>query len=510
MPRESRHIMEARPRHKSSAHAVLAIGILVLVLAESALAQQFYLRPPNLAPSRPSVYSGAFYLNGGVKYRNVQEVSFNTRTLELINIAQPGIPAFGPSADGSFVYPDVPAGTAAADPNLSGIWLYDDGFIEPTGTIGVTTLVPYPGYGSGLGRVTDAGGTVAIDNGTWWVTDRSLQFNADPTIPTSRVNAVTWSKLLTGLTSSSENFVFPVAPPGSALTVGPHFGTPYGVTGVWAEVPSRGFQALVTPGLESRTTNKILTPFFEAGYQMGNFVDLFVGFSWFELGETFGRIRPTAVHTARRGYRDTFPFQSTDTTAGSETQDYFWSGNADIDGAAPFFSYVIYPTGLNVFGSEPTPQRRFFAAVDPSGPTFQANEIISSTVDFVAYEMRSGVRSWYPLYGLGRCGTSLSGLLAPMPYKVTTNARYVATAPETTFAVSTGDTLISVSNTHWDIWWNWGLSAGADIELGVSSLFFRAGAEYNLYFNPLNYGDLTEVKINIGGFAANALFGARF
>ncbi len=509
MASESRQIMEARPRHTSSAYATLAIGILVLVLAESALAQQFYLRPPNLAPSRPSVYRGAFYATGGVKYRNVREVSFKTRSLELINIAQAGQPAFGPATDGGVAYPDVPAGTAAADPNLSGIWLYDDGFIEPFATGSVGTSAIYPTYGSALGRVTDAGGTVATDNGTWFVSDRALQFNGDPSGNIDLNNAVTWSRLLTGLTPASENNLLFIAGGAGPLTVGPHYGTPYGVPGVWAEVPSRGFQAIVTPELETQTTNKILTPFFEMGYQMANYVDLFVGFSWFELGETFGRMRPTAVHTARRGYRDTFPLQITE-PAVAQSNDYFWSGNADSDGVAPFFSYVIFPTGLNVFGSEQTPQRRFFTSVDPAGPTFQANEIFSSTVDFIAYELRSGVRSWYPLYGLGRCGTSLSGLLAPMPYKVTTNARYVATAPETTFAVSAGDTLINVANVHRDIWWNWGLSAGADVEIGVNSLYFRAGAEYNLYLTPLNYGDITEVKVNIGGFGATAVLGARF
>ncbi len=513
MPPESHNISRKSPGRRRCALAVLIIGVLTTLMCDTVIGQQlpFMQAPYYQAPQRPAMSRGLFYLNAGVKYRNIQEVSFKSRDTQLINIAQPGVPAYGPGVDDILNYPVPPTYIASDPPSASGIWLYDDGFLEPTPFI---TQAPagssffFPVGHQGLGRV---GIGVPNDFGTWMVAD--VREQADDGAPGNMdaTQHFRFTKVLDGITPNTYAFI--LAQPGAAgttLALGPAAGTLYRVPGVWAEVPSRGFAAVVASGLDRIETHKTLVPYVEAGFQVANYFDLFGGFSWIPISESFGRSVPATVFAARRAYRDTFPFHSDSTATPTPwpANPLFWSGSTDPT-LATFPQAEVWPYGAtDSYGR--LPYRRFFNVLDPAGPTFQAQEILRSTLDATAYEMRLGARSWFPLNGQGRIGTTFGFLFTPLAYHVDTFAEYVATAPETTFAVSTGQTLVAYRSDHRDIRWNYGIFVGTELEFGGNDYFLKGGADYNYYFNTTSYGGVVLTTINVGGFSATVALGRRF
>ncbi|MEW6351885.1 MAG: hypothetical protein AB1646_22780 [Thermodesulfobacteriota bacterium] len=513
MPPESDKRSRKAPGRRRSVLAILVIGVLTALMCDAAIGQQPpFMQPPYyLPPQRPAMSRGLFYMNAGVKYRNIQEVSFKSRDTQIINIAQPGVPAFGPGVDELLNYPVPPTSIASDPPSISGIWLYDDGFLEPTPFI---TQAPAPQFffpfgHQGLGRV---GVGRPDDAGTWMVTDLRAQADDGAAGNMAATQHFRFTKVLDGLTPNTYAFI--LAQPGAAgttLALGPAAGTPYGVAGVWAEVPSRGFAAVVASGLDKVGTLKTVVPYVEAGLQVTNYFDLFGGFSWIPISKDYGRTVPATVFAARRAYRDTFPFHSDPNTTATPTwpaNALFWSGSAD-PAATVFPQAEIWPYGAtDSYGR--LPYRRFFNVLDPAGPAFEAQETLRSTLDATAYEMRVGARSWFPLNAQGRFGTTFGFLFTPLAYQIDTSAEFVATAPETTFAVSAGQTLASYTSTHRDIRWNYGLFVGTELELGSYNYFIKGGADYNYYFNTTSYGEVVLTTINVGGFSATLALGRRF
>jgi hypothetical protein len=55
----------------------LAVAFGALLSSNIACAQESLFRLPYMAPSRPSLYQGAFYSSGGVKFRNINTVKLN-------------------------------------------------------------------------------------------------------------------------------------------------------------------------------------------------------------------------------------------------------------------------------------------------------------------------------------------------------------------------------------------------------------------------------------------------
>jgi hypothetical protein len=55
----------------------LAVALGALISTNMACAQESMFRLPFMAPSRPSLYQGAFYSSGGIKYRNLNTVKMN-------------------------------------------------------------------------------------------------------------------------------------------------------------------------------------------------------------------------------------------------------------------------------------------------------------------------------------------------------------------------------------------------------------------------------------------------
>ena len=522
---------------KSRENILIAAGLVVILScfgsAETVSAQGYapggpppgyYYQPPTMVPTGPSMYPGVFYISGGAKVRDLQSLSIGTKSAELVNIINPGVPAFGPNVSGPILYPVPPTALGTDNPSISGIWSYDDGFIEPTGTGSTTLSANYPvGATNGLGHFT-----AGEDSGSFRIFDFHVQANDGGIGPMSSTTALSWSKLITGLTPGSTDYLihficadgsttgtscFPAQPcPGpvactytssaGAVNGGVQdpativAGSPY-----YNEVASRGFAAFPDAGAVNDFQNRVWAPYIEIGFQSTALFDVFYGVSAFQVSRTFAETRPTIVPFARRGFKDTFGFQTGDSAT--------WTAvNFDSTGGTAGQSYFIFP---NEGSGQPIPSRTFFNAVDVTVPTTAAQETITGKLDFTTIESRSGGRAWVPLWGMGRIGTSLGGLLAATPQTLTSTAFYVATADNPVAGVVAGDVLINASTKQDSLAWNLGLFCGADMELGFSRLFVKSAIEYNYYFYATTMeSDVIATKINLSGVAATFSAGARF
>ena len=491
---------------KSRENILIAAGLVVILScfgsAETVSAQGYapggpppgyYYQPPSMTPTGPSMYPGVFYISGGAKVRDLKTLSIGTKDSQLTNIIIPGAPAFGQqNVNGPILYPPAPTGTSGTAPDSSGIWAYDDGFIEPTGGAGATPALYPSGASSGLGHFASG-----EDVGSFRIFDFHVQANDAGAFTIQSTTALSWSKLLTGLAPTSTNLLNLIPGLGSE----PAPGTPY-----YTEQLSAGFAASTDAGVATDFQARIWGPYIEFGFQSNALFDVFYALSVFQVSKTFSETRQTLVPFARRGYRDTYAFSSSDTAA--------WTFvNFDSTGGATDQTYFIYP---NEGSGKAIPTRTFFTGVDVTVPATQAQETISGTLDLTTWESKSGGRAWIPLWGLGRMGTSFGGLLAYTPGTLTANATYVATQAQTTangfpIDVNVGDSLVTYSSKTDAANWNLGLFCAADLELGFSRLFVKSAIEYDYYFYGSSVeSDVLSATYNLSGASATVLGGLRF
>jgi hypothetical protein len=452
----------------------------------------YYYQPPSMAPTGPSMYPGVFYIGGGAKVRDLQTLSIGTKNAELTNIIVPGSPAFGQqNVGGPVLYPPTPTGTSGTAPDTSGIWAYDDGYIEPTGG-GSATAVLYPsGASPSLGHAS--GGA---DVGSFQIFDFRVQANDAGSGSMLNTTSLTWSKMLTGLAPTTTNGL------NVFLGAEPAPGTPY-----YTEQPSGGFAVSTDAGAVTDFQNRVWAPYIEFGFQSTALFDVFYGVSFFQVSRTFTETRQTVAQFARRAYRDTYAFYSSDTAP--------WTIlNFDSTAGTATETYKIYP---NDNSGRPIPSRTFFTSVDSTVPLTPAQESITAQLDFTTIESRSGGRAWIPLWGMGRMGTSFGGLAAATTATLTSNALYVATAASPPLLPGgaplrlAGDVLVNSSGTTKASLWNFGIFCAADLELGFSRIFVKSAIEYNYYFyGTIVESDIIATKVNLSGAAATISAGLRF
>jgi hypothetical protein len=411
------------------------------------------------------------------------------------------------------LYPDAVTGNGAEDPDVSGVWVYDDGFIEPEGQMNADVLgIPglfYPAGDPRLGRFLDP-----VNVGTWRIVDYTLQTDTGGEGVISGATSLSWTRVMTGFVPDGMGFIDDVAGAtelrtGTNLLVndGPDVGQAY----PW-EQASFGF-AGTTDDLEEHSFDDLLWgPVVEFGYQYTNFFDLVLGVAGFNSGTTYGRTTRKSIPLARRAYRDTFAFESTDPAAWPATT-YFWSGNATDAGN----NYLIYPSGSDTAGVDSQlGTREFFLLVDEAGPRVAANETIFNRLDFTAIETKFGGRSWYPLWGMGRMGFSFGGALTVMPYTHVSSVTYNASGDQTitdgltTLNITNGQLLASTAIRNRDIWLSEGLYAAGDLEFGTGAIFVKSNLEYDYYFRTVHYGDIVENRVNLSGWSGHLALGGRF
>lgn len=472
---------------KLRTYAVVVVclsGLLCLLGAQPSRAQM-YPQPPLMAPYTPGFNLGVFYVNAGLKYRNLQTVRFKIEPHDVWQTHSLGVPTFGPNTDGTLLYPydaaaGLPTGNPTDDPDISGIWNYDDGYVDPrnpgTNPADIAFFPPY----RALGHYNVPPSSV----GSFFVAVPRLQTdNAGGTY--AETTAVTFSRRIDGT-------VDPAFEPGP-------------------ETPSRIFKASAFEETDIDFTNNIWTPYAEFGYRASSYFDCIFAISGFSNSSTFQRTYPARAELYRRTFRDTFHYDSSNTASNwlEPFDSDIPNGTTNPDETQ---GYVIYPAGQA--GGVNLPTRIFSTELDPFVPPTAAAETLYNRIDFTAIEFKSGGRSWFPLYGMGEIGTSLGVLATVMPVTIVTSSRVVAVEDNAAAGVTAGDLLVYSALKKEDVWFwkNLGLFVGLDLRLASGPFFAQSTVEYDLYPVDNKYDDFAGVTttVNISGLNGSLTVGTVF
>ncbi len=491
---------------------IAALQVLFFVFAASDKSfAQFAPGSPLLSFVSARLGLSGLYADFGYRYRNIETLRV-VKEKQGIAYSDPGVPPFGPNVAGPFGtgtgvkgYPANP-NVQDPDPNVSGIWLYNNGFISaaaPTSSYGVSSNLDFPqGAGVMLGRFVNEKGSEASDVGSFQINDTYLQVD-NPGGKVSQTARVTWSRLIDG-----------AYPPGSN------------------EVPSLLLQG--QDGAFDRTfAQKGWTPVFEIGFQSGGYFDVYYGFSVFDLNCSMSAVQNIQADVGVRGFNDTFSFYSNlpnnwrlrdfnsasslmpcgDVTANCRscgvgctensncTDKCVPAGGLGGSGGCPdcpsetLVNYRIWPDGP---GQGVFPVRQFFESFPGAAAKENLVEEFTHSVDVRVYESRVAGKSWVPVLRFGRIGAGFGFILSQMEYTVSSARQIKSLGPlMPDLQIQTLET-----NSAAGTWWNVGMFAGVEFALSLRGFVARSSIEYNLCKNQSLRLMNVETTVNPGGLSA--------
>jgi len=456
------------------------------------------MAPPFIPPGVRANTGGGFYLQAGVQFRNIEKFVIEKRPANIRWVDTLGVPPFGPntstyfgSATGVTGYPTSPTGNLANLPDVSGIWYYNNGGIDPNGfyidTNGNTIAIVWPFNPfttppgnppdlSGLGRYATTSGT-PFDIGMFSVANPSAQVGGlngtgfDVNNPPSFVDtySVTWERVMNNMLYPGET-----APPYVASRI------------------------LVASGIEHNMSynEQLWTPTIEVGYQWGSFFDIFYGFSWFNMKEQYSKVFPNQAYTYRRVFQDTFPFSSDNSATwpvGSWT-------SATVTGTANVNNQIL-PDTQGVIGF---PRRVFSERLDQAVPPVPITEFASVRTDMAIYENKLGARSWTPIYGVGKMGFFMGPLMNIIYYRASANDLG-------RFDLEPGAPVGGISEFKAGWTTTFGLFLGSDLEIVSNSYFVRGSIQYSWQLQgSVNNSDTIQTVFNLGGISGLVSGGVQF
>jgi hypothetical protein len=494
---------------------ISALHVVFLVVASSSeLFAQFVPGVPLLSFISFRLGISGLYADFGYRYRNIETLRI-VKEKKDISYNNPGVPPFGPNVPGPFGtgtgvkgYPTNP-NVQDPDPNLSGIWLYNNGSISaaaPTASYGVSGNLDYPqGSAVMLGRFVNEQGSQAYNVGSFQINDTYLQVD-NPGGKVSQTARVTWSRLIDGSYPLGSN-----------------------------EIPSLLLQGQ-DGAFDLTFAQKGWTPMFEIGFQGAGFYDVYYGFSVYDLNCSMSAVQTIDADVGVRGFNDTFSFYSnlpntwrlrdfnsasslmpcgevtancrscgktcnTDTSVTYCNNGCTPNGGQEGNGGCPdcpsetLVNYRIWPDGP---GQGVFPVRQFFDNFPADAPKQNLVEELKHSVDVKVYESRVAGRSWVPVLRLGRIGAGFGFILNQMEYTIS-SARLIKSSglPAPDLPIQPLET-----NTVTGTWWNVGMFAGAEFALSLRGFVARSSIEYNLCKNQSLRLMNVETTVNPGGLSA--------
>ena len=464
------------------------LAAIAMLVSGSAATAQFIPTPLPIIPAPWWLTSCGFYLQVGARYRSIDTLRIRQEQSQ-ITYQEPGVPAFGPNVTGEFGtgtgvagYPTIPL-LGDPNPNLSGFWQYNNGFIDPKAPNDLTVNggnFPYPqGTEVMLGRFVQTKNVRGVitkqtfNIGSFQINDTFLQVDNPKGVVADTIR-VSWSRVIDG--------TYPAGSP---------------------EVQSRLFDGTGFT-FDARFDPGLWTPSFEFGYQASNFFDVFYGFSSFNYDAAVSRSIVIQANFGRRGFTDTFSFYSRfpwywmikDFNTASALQPCTdlspGEGCPDINDEL-VANYRIWPDGV---GQGVYPVRQFYEVFPADAPKENLREEINQKVDIGVHENRIGGRSWTPIYGIGRLGVSLGALISAITYRISGTKRVTSLGPRLP-----GTMFENAAEVQTGVWWNVGAFVGTDLQIQYGSLFARGAVEYSLCRNQSASLFQVETTVNPGGFA---------
>ncbi len=501
---------------------------------------------PSCIPKAPCPsFLARFYVQGGVRFRVIDTLRIRQEPSPIV-YREEGFPPFGPNAAGYFGtgtgtagYPTNPL-PGDPNPNLSGYWAYNNGFIDPeapTGALAAAGNDKYPqlpevmlGRFVRTSRLGDSITTEAYNIGSFQINDTYLQVDnpvqsvRDPVMVTgesgdyyrpsdvvtkissvAETTRVSWSRLIDGTYRNKNRLASPV------------------------EIPSRLFDGLGF-GFTAGYDPQLWTPVLEVGYRASDAFDVIYSFSSYNFDATASRSQVVQANFGRRGFTDTFSFYSNVPNTwrakvfnSASSLQPCGDGIARCRGCGPSCSdpntpdcdgdcqtqgaggcpecpdeyvanYRIWPDGV---GQGAYPLRQFFDVFPAGAPLESLAEEMSQRVDISVKENRLGGRSWISLLPNARMGVSLGAILSPISFRISGNRRVSSLGPQ-----APGLVLENRAEVARGVWWNMGLFGSIDVQVARGSLFAQASVDYSVCRNQSANMFNVETTVNPGGFSA--------
>jgi hypothetical protein len=483
-----------------------------------------------------------------------------------ISYQNPGVPAFGPNNAGVFGtgtgvagFPQAPTYLPADDPNNSGIWIYNNGYIDARSPGFANNGVQYPQLLQGVGppdrrlRPQDQNYPAPADPGDpaipalarermlgrFFFTRSNNAADPDPDPPyTFNIGSFQMDDVMgqidnppntvasDGYDSTSGRIDATTRVSWRRLIDGTYNAT-YGAAS--NEVASQLFSG-AGANFHKKFENKLFGPSVEIGFQSSSFFSVFMGASMFTLDNSIARSSLVNVPFGRRGFIDTFSFFSDHHCADSTNCAVKWyakdfnsatriptsdargnpqwntQGTIEIQNGVSTademdYNYTIWPDGP---GQGVFPIRQFFDHYAP-GVQDTVQEDVTHGIDMEIYETRLGGRSWFPLFGMGRIAVGVGGTFSPIRYRIRSSRLVTSLGPN-----GPGTVLDFRTDQAYGWWWNFGAFLSGDLEFQVRNFIARASAEYVLCTSHDAKVIEVQTSVNPGGMGATLSAGIAF
>jgi len=526
--KHNRLIQQVKTSYPPISRVCLFLGLLLILLGQVAEAQVGWSDEP-VFPMTPTIMSaGRWYITGGAKLRQGQRVSFDkTPTSGGYTVPfGPTLPgSFGPGGVGTPQYPQLPTGNASDSPDNSGVWIYDNGVLNPAnpninGTFNSSTpqqnLPVFQTFSWTVGTAPNqqtVTSTVETNPGdsAWTAltyptmgTQVYQWINPNPYVPAA--DKYNWSYFNSGSFFVKNKTQFsPSTSFGAAKSVS------YDLTlntnnqlkqppTLAPTPPSVGDDGFTSQSFD----NWIWSPYVEIGFWSESFISIYYSFSAFRFSNSFGKNISATLYPYATSLTDSYTFSS----IGFESD-----GTQAVSNPAlifPNFTSIKSQNSTSVLYSyslDPLSGYRVFR--DANNNVIDFKDILNVTenlsVSLIAncYENKLAVLSMVPVLPSLHLGVSL-GPVATMVH-FTINYENIVLNPK-----NSAEVLLMNTGRQVDNQWSFGGFASVDLRMNLLSTFLGCSFDY-AYMTDVRYS-LVDIQtfINPGGRSLNFFWGLKF
>lgn len=451
----------------------VVLGLMLAITGSMADAQQMglpYTEAPFTPPTSQIMSSGRWYIAGGARWRQGQKVSFDKNS----DSGGYNLP-FGPRVPGNFSF------TAAS--NNSGVWIYDDGSIDPNNP----QLNPPQSQTFIVG-----GNTITVETNpgdSAWTNSSSLGAQVFQwTDPSTAPPNTHWDYYNVGSFSVQTTGQFNAATFGAANSVYYDLAfNPQGPT-VTDVFTSLAFD------------NSFWCPYVEIGFWSGDVISLAYSFSGFSFSNSFQKNIPATFYPVANSLRDSYPFSSI-----GFNPDGTPAPLNTLPITAPFSSKeigtstsVLYSYSINPLSGN----RVFFDNGVPVTP-FAVTENLSVGMNANCYENRLAVLLMGPILRRYELGMSLG----PVATLVHSTLNYQNIVPDPN---NPENVLLTNIGSNVKDQWSFGAFGSLDLRVSLPNTFFGCSFDYVSYMSIKHGLNDIQSTINPGGSSIGVGGGLKF
>jgi hypothetical protein len=407
--------------------------------------------------------SGRWYIAGGARWRQGQRVSFDKPP------ASGGYPVpFGPRVPGDFNF--TPAR------NNAGVWIYDNGDINPNNPQVNQPSGAYPGDSA-------------------WTNSTFLGTQVFQSLPNN------WSYYNVGSFSVQNiNQFSPLLPTPATATFGNATSVSYNLA--FNQIPQ--LPTVTDDGFTSMAfDNSIWGPYVEIGFWSGSLVSIAYSFSAFSFSNSFQKNMPATLYPYASSLTDSYNFSSigfnADGTPAPSNPDLITANFTSIKSGTPISTLVLYSYSLNPLSGN----RVFKDALGNTLPPVAVIENLSVGLNANCYENRLAVLNMGPVLPPFELGMSLGPVATLVHF--TLNYQNIILDPN-----NPANVLLTNIGSQVKDQWSFGAFGSLDLRVSLPNTFFGCSFDYVHMSDIRHELDYIQSTINPGGRSLNLSGGLRF